>query len=53
MLKEIFNTLLVMALFLLMGFMILDCAKKEEELVKTHCSHLTGYEYGQCMASIY
>jgi len=53
MLKEFMNALLVVALFFLMGWMVLDCAKQEEDLVKKHCSGLTGYEYGQCQASIY
>ena len=50
MLKEFIGMVLIVALFCVM---ILLCAEKEEELIKTHCSHLTGYEYGQCVASIY
>ena len=32
---------------------VISCAECEEQLVKEHCSGLTGYEYGACQASIY
>lgn len=33
--------------------MVVTCAAHEEQLVKEHCGHLTGYEYGACQMSIY
>lgn len=53
MIKEFIKCLLAVAVFFLIGYMVLDCAEKEDELVKKHCSGLTGYEYGQCQAIIY
>ncbi len=50
MLKEIIAGLLFGLLF---SFMILGCAEKEQKLIDNHCSGLTGYQYGQCQASIY
>lgn len=32
---------------------VVTCAEREDQLVKEHCSGLTGYEYGTCQASIY
>ena len=48
--KEFIGTLLLVAIFC---FLIFGCAQKEDELVSKHCSGLSGYEYGQCQASIY
>ena len=51
-----FNFKEFVALLLLTSFFVFGMiysAQKEEELVKQHCSGLTGYEYGQCQASIY
>lgn len=48
--KELLFTILIVSFC---AFAILDSAQKEEDLVKKHCSGLTGYEYGQCQASIY
>ena len=36
-----------------LALMVATCAEHEDQLVKTHCSGLTGYEYGACQASIY
>jgi len=49
MIKEVIISLVIGALF---GLMIVLCAQKEDRLIQTHCSHLTGYEYGQCQASL-
>lgn len=38
---------------ILMAFIILSCAAKEDELVNKYCSGLSGYEYGQCQMTIY
>lgn len=35
------------------AFAVVTCAAHEDQLVKEHCSGLTGYEYGTCQASIY
>lgn len=48
--KELLAVLLITAFFV---YGIMYSAQKEDELVRTHCSGLSGYEYGQCQASIY
>lgn len=42
------------AIFMIaLALMVVTCAEREDRLVDKHCGHLTGYEYGQCQASIY
>lgn len=48
--KELFASILIAFGF---SFAVITCAAHEEQLVNKHCGHLTGYEYGQCQASIY
>lgn len=48
--KELFASMLVTIVFTLM---VVTCTEHEDQLVNKHCGHLTGYEYGQCQASIY
>lgn len=48
--KELFASMLIAIVFTLMA---ISCAEREDQLVKEHCSGLTGYEYGTCQVSIY
>lgn len=48
--KEILASMLFAIVFTLM---VISCAAREDQLVKEHCSGLSGYEYGACQASIY
>lgn len=48
--KELFASMLIAIVFTLM---VISCAEHEDQLVKEHCSGLSGYEYGICQASIY
>ena len=48
--KELFASMLIVIVFALT---VVTCAEHEDQLVKEHCSGLTGYEYGQCQASLY
>ena len=48
--KELFASMLIAIVFTLM---VISCAECEDQLIKEHCSGLTGYEYGTCQASIY
>ena len=36
-----------------LALIVVTCAEHEDQLVKEHCSGLTGYEYSACQASIY
>lgn len=50
---EISKTILSVLIGLLFAYAIISCINAEDALVDKYCSGLSGYEYGQCQASIY
>lgn len=45
--------LIMMAMAIIFGWMFAHSLEKEQELIDKHCKGLSGYEYGECQASIY